>query len=421
MSFARMAATVAAAALLMLAGCAARSPDDSESKVPPPALAPVAPEPAPAAPPPPPPPPAPFTAAIERAGDKLFAAGTTSLGVATRVLVIDPLIDGASSQQTAGTVQLGERLAAIVKARYPMWTVQPLTREALDAKPLLLIGTLTPVNTTNAVNEVADAFRICLRLIDLRNGRVVARNLDRATVDSVDAEPTRFFRDSATWHRGKAVSGYIKSCHATAIGDPIDPDYLRGLPAAAVLNEALAAYSTNRLRDAYRLYRDAAALAEPDDLRVLNGQYLTSWRRGRHNEAAGVFDKIVQAGLDANNLSLKLLFAPGSTRLLASGDLPAQYTMWLRAVGKRSSAGDDCLRVVGHSSRTGTAAVNEALSQRRAEAVRHRLEASAPKLRKRIAVEGMGWRQNLIGLGTDDLRDALDRRVEFRVVPCPVG
>src|SRR5690606_17594881 len=139
--------------------------------------------------------------------------------------------------------------------------------QALAAEPLLLIGTLTPINTTNAADEVADAFRICLRLIDLRNGRVVARNLDRATVDTVDAEPTRFFRDSATWHRGRAVSGYIKTCHATAVGDPADPDYLKGLPAAAVLDEALAAYGANRLQDAYRLYREAGELAEPDDLR----------------------------------------------------------------------------------------------------------------------------------------------------------
>ena len=30
----------------------------------------------------------------------------------------------------------------------------------------------------------------------------------------------------------------------------------------------------------------------------------------------------------------------------------------------------------------------------------------------------MGFRENVIGTGTDDLRDALDRRVEFKVRPC---
>lgn len=36
----------------------------------------------------------------------------------------------------------------------------------------------------------------------------------------------------------------------------------------------------------------------------------------------------------------------------------------------------------------------------------------------RLSSDGVGLRENLIGLGTDDLRDALDRRVEFRVVEC---
>jgi outer membrane protein OmpA-like peptidoglycan-associated protein len=31
---------------------------------------------------------------------------------------------------------------------------------------------------------------------------------------------------------------------------------------------------------------------------------------------------------------------------------------------------------------------------------------------------GMGFRQNLVGSGTDDAGDALDRRVEFKVVQC---
>jgi hypothetical protein len=30
----------------------------------------------------------------------------------------------------------------------------------------------------------------------------------------------------------------------------------------------------------------------------------------------------------------------------------------------------------------------------------------------------MGFHENLVGSGTDDLRDALDRRVEFKVRSC---
>jgi len=31
---------------------------------------------------------------------------------------------------------------------------------------------------------------------------------------------------------------------------------------------------------------------------------------------------------------------------------------------------------------------------------------------------GMGFRQNIVGSGTDNAVDALDRRVEFKIVPC---
>jgi len=35
-----------------------------------------------------------------------------------------------------------------------------------------------------------------------------------------------------------------------------------------------------------------------------------------------------------------------------------------------------------------------------------------------VIASGVGSREKLVGIGTDDLRDALDRRVEFRPVPC---
>jgi len=74
--------------------------------------------------------------------------------------------------------------------------------------------------------------------------------------------------------------------------------------------------------------------------------------------------------------------------------------------------------VVGHTSRTGTESVNERLSLQRAQALQRRLEQAGADLRGRLQARGMGFRENLVGTGTDDLRDALDRRGGFRVVGC---
>ena len=65
--------------------------------------------------------------------------------------------------------------------------------------------------------------------------------------------------------------------------------------------------------------------------------------------------------------------------------------------------------------------MNERLSLRRAEVIKQRLLAETREASSRIETAGAGSRENIIGSGTDDQRDALDRRVEFRVSPCPGG
>jgi outer membrane protein OmpA-like peptidoglycan-associated protein len=409
--------TLAVVGLLtgLLAACAApeaaKAPEPRSEPAPAPAAAP-APTPAPAIVA------VPFADAVARAGERLLQDAQAALGSGARELVIDPLIDASTGQQTNGTVQMGAQLAGLITRRVPAWNVQPLTRSSLASRPLLLIGTLTAINTKNAKDENADAFRVCLALTDLKTGKLVAKRADRATLTTVDSEPTALFRDSPTWALDPTATAYIKSCQGSAAGDPIAPGYLQRLPAAAVINEAALAFADNKPADAYRLYREARTVADPDDLRVLNGLYTTSWKTGRKKEAAETFGKIVGLGLESKRLPIKMFFNPGTTTLLQSSDLQAQYAVWLHEVATQVGARESCLKVVGHTSRTGDAAANEVLSQKRAGVIKSSLERQDKKIGTRLSAEGVGSREIIVGLGTDDLRDALDRRVEFRSVDC---
>jgi outer membrane protein OmpA-like peptidoglycan-associated protein len=193
---------------------------------------------------------------------------------------------------------------------------------------------------------------------------------------------------------------------------------LAHLPAAAVINEATLAYSAGQTAAANRLYKEAEPLAERGDLRVLNGLYLTSWQLGLKDAARDAFDKLVGSGLAQQRLPVKLLFQPGRTSFNAIGDLPLQYQMWMSSLAQLAARTQACMRVVGHTSRTGSASGNEALSRQRAEAVQKLLEQNNRSLGPRLSAAGVGSREALIGLGSDDQRDALDRRVEFRIVDC---
>jgi outer membrane protein OmpA-like peptidoglycan-associated protein len=76
------------------------------------------------------------------------------------------------------------------------------------------------------------------------------------------------------------------------------------------------------------------------------------------------------------------------------------------------------VEVVGHASHTGSESYNDKLSELRASWIRQRLVGEAPGLSGRITAKGVGFRENIVGIGTDDVRDAQDRRVSFKFRDC---
>jgi outer membrane protein OmpA-like peptidoglycan-associated protein len=92
--------------------------------------------------------------------------------------------------------------------------------------------------------------------------------------------------------------------------------------------------------------------------------------------------------------------------------------MWVRLIAREVAGSKVCLTLVGHTSRTGTEQFNDRLSLQRAVAMQRRIEGLAPETVGRLQSTGMGFRENIVGSGTDDLGDSLDRRVEFKVRAC---
>ena len=190
------------------------------------------------------------------------------------------------------------------------------------------------------------------------------------------------------------------------------------LPINALISEASKLYEAGNYAEALRYYESAAARPEGQQLRVFNGLYLVNTQLGRTDEAEKAFAKIVALGLATNSLSVKFLFRPGSLDFLADPKVSGPYNMWLRLVAREVASS----KVVPHHRRshqpTGTEQFNDRLSLQRAVTIQRRIEALAPETVGRLQSVGMGFRENLVGSGTDDLRDALDRRVEFKVRAC---
>jgi len=217
--------------------------------------------------------------------------------------------------------------------------------------------------------------------------------------------------------KDKVVEGYARTA-TTAVGQHADPYYMERIGVGTVITEATTLYNAERYQDALGQYQTALATPQGQQLRAESGLYLTNMKLGHVAEAEQSFGRIVALGIAYNELGVKFLFNPGSVEFWSDPKISGAYQMWLRQIARGVVAAGSCMKVVGHTSKSGPAAANEALSLKRATTIRQRLANEQPALATRTQVEGMGFRQNIVGSGTDNAVDALDRRVEFKIIPC---
>ncbi len=375
---------------------------------------------APAAPAPALPPVMSFNEAVSFAANNLLSkADLGSVANTKHMLVIDPLIDGNSGVQSVATETMGAMLGQLVKTAFAeRYDLQPFNLSTVTRSPLLLVGTFTAVDKDMKNVGQREIYRVCLALADLKTGKLVSKGFARSSVDGVDVTPLPAFRESPAWSPDGATDGYVKTCQGTKVGDPINPAYWDKLVAAAMINDAIAAYNAGRYEESLDIYRGVLRTGAGDQLRVHNGIYLTNWRLGRKEEASQAFARIVDFGLAQKRLGIKFLFQAGSTQFFNDPYVSVAYPIWLKQLAERAADQGACIEISGHTSRTGSEPFNDRLSQLRAQHIKLRLSTDAPALTSRLTVNGKGWRENIVGLGTDDARDALDRRVEFRVTGC---
>ena len=365
----------------------------------------------------------PFGQAVAQATDGLVSQTQTlpaflakvESKLAKRGVVLDPMLDAGSGQQTGATQALEKQVTEHMTAKYDQIEILPFQSSNLGKAQYLLTGTMTRVQTARSKKA---ALKINLALTELRSGNVVAQASAVARDEGLDHNPLPYYRDSPVLlAKDKVVDGYVRTS-AAAPGQRADATYLERIATATLINEATTLYNSERYQDALGQYRGALATPAGEQLRVLNGIYLTNVKLGRMKEAEQAFGRVVAMGIAYNELGVKFLFNPGSTEFWSDTRISGAYGMWLRQIAREATLAKACMNIIGHTSRTGSEQANDALSLQRAAYVKQRLSSEAAELAARTKPVGMGFRQNIVGSGTDNAVDALDRRVEFKIVPC---
>ena len=352
------------------------------------------------------------------AANTLFSKATLPGDRGTRYTVlVDPLVDGVSRQQTKTTQAMEARIVTLAKTTYPQFEVKPFNAANLSDSPLLIVGTFTPINQEGKTEGERSAYRFCLVMVDLKSGKLVSKAVTRSKMENVDASPPPFFADAPAWSRDPVTEGYVKTCQASKPGDAIQPSYVEGLVAASITDEAVRAYNAQQYKIAQTLFNKAATMGSGPQLRAITGQYLSNWKVGQREASTQSFAKLVDFGLAQGQLAMQFTFASGSSTLGPDGR-NTPNSLWLKVIAQRLNASKGCAEIGGHASRGGPEAVNERLSALRAEFVMRRLVDEAPALAKRLVSAGYGSRANVIGTGRNDASDQLDRRVEVKPLAC---
>jgi outer membrane protein OmpA-like peptidoglycan-associated protein len=328
-------------------------------------------------------------------------------------VVIDPMLDTTTGEQTIATTLLEQRVTGRMTLKFDQFDFLPFQPSNLARAHYLLTGTLTRLQSTSPRKTL----RLSLALTDLRTGSIVAHATTLTRDESLDHTALRYYKDSPVLLKDKVIEGYYRTTDTPA-GSAADRYYMQRIAAASMIHEATDLYNAERYQEALGTYRNALATPEGEQMRTLSGIYLASVKLGKTADAEKAFAGVVALGLAYNELGVKFLFNPGSTEFWSDPKISGAYPMWLRQIARESASASACLEIVGHTSHSGPAPVNEQLSLKRASVIRQRLVAEVPALGARTRATGMGFRQNIVGSGTDDAFDALDRRVEFKIIPC---
>jgi outer membrane protein OmpA-like peptidoglycan-associated protein len=260
-------------------------------------------------------------------------------------------------------------------------------------------------------------YRIHAAVLDPKIQRVIASAKVWLLEESLNYTPVTIYEDSPMYLKDKLLDSLINIAKSP-VGTEVEARYYNALEASAVIIEASTAYSKRDYGKALDLFKQAANLPEGQTMRTYAGLYQTYRKLQHPDKAEEAFGKMFELGVAENNLSTKFLFQVNNVEFVTNPNIRKQYVMWLRQIGKFFNSTEHCIQILGHTSRTGAEQYNRDLSLQRAEKVQKLLAPYLSQIQKRSVAIGRGYLDNIVGSGTDDARDAVDRRVDFKIVDC---
>lgn len=336
-----------------------------------------------------------------------------------RSAVLDQIIDSSSGLHTSLAQRFENGLLQRLNSPNSGMNVALLNVDNHAQAELLVTGTIALESLAgSSVSTTSTPARARVAVIHRKSGKVVAQATALIRNDGFSLTPNQLEQDSPVILLDQVVASQIASVKVPK-GQTADSRYLAQLNASAQISAGAVAYANREFSVAAE--RFGAALADPSgaQLRALTGSYLASVKLNLLDRAEIYFGQMIAFGIREKKLGVKFLFRPGTTDFWQNSEVSGLYRMWLRQLARGVNDARACVELVGHASVTGTESFNDKLSEQRALVVRDRMIQEVRALGSRVSARGVGFREPIVGTGTDDAGDAEDRRVAFTFRDCP--
>ncbi len=280
-----------------------------------------------------------------------------------------------------------------------------MSSKGYEKAKFIIEGIITP--EANPEISGQKDYHIYAILYEKDTGKIIAGG--DTWVKAFDYEPKKVYKESPIYLKDKED----KKIPGRKPGDIVEEPLRKGLSEQAFIMDC---------DDLYERDQEQAAVCYEEqlqkgieDMKVYAALYNIYYSSGNLEKAKTNFGNLVKLGFEKNgNIAFKLLFAVNSTRFITE-ELARKYALWLEEISRYLEQEKFCVKIIGHSSKTGNPGQ---LSRRRAETVQQIMAQTFPGIYNHSEAIGKGYEECISCTVPDGPQNDIDRRVEFKIVPC---
>jgi len=325
-------------------------------------------------------------------------------------IVIDPFIDMESGYPVKANARIVEIFSQEITKRFQV--TGEMEPDNLEISEYVLNGMVT---LDEKLGSNGNVYKVYGAVFEKASGKVLASA--SVHLNSFDTTPKDIYKDSPVYLKGKNYDQYASSVKK-APDETVNKEYHDRLAIKSMQVKGDKLYEQNEYNKSLAYYNQAAGSQSGEQMEVLNGQFTILVKQAQWKEAENVYGRLLRVSIrETNEISSKIIFGPNS--VVPVENKTEIYNIYMKQIANLVASAPQCkVKIVGHSSRTGSDAYNEKLSLHRALWIQKRMALYAPAIMNKSETIGRGFVENIVGTGTDDITDQIDRRVEFIFTKC---